>query len=64
MCYERKNLITSVKNYFRQYKVEKDNIRLISEVQTSNTDIALVFLNNEKKGKFISHDNYKVYEFY
>ena len=59
-----KYLITCVKNNFRQYKVEKDNIRLISEVQTSSTDIALVFFNNEKNGKFISHDNYNVYEFY
>ena len=59
-----KYLISYQNNIFKQYKVEKDNISLIHEYETSETNFGLVFLNNVKNGKFISYDNYNIHEYY
>ena len=59
-----KYLITMVGKTLKQYKVEKDNISLINELETSYDNLGLAFLNSEKSGKFISYDNYKIFEYY
>ena len=59
-----KYLITMVGKTLKQYKVEKDNISPINELETSYDNLGLAFLNSEKSGKFISYDNYKILEYY
>ena len=59
-----KYLITMVGKTLKQYKVEKDNISPINELETSYDNLGLAFLNSEKSGKFISYDNYKIFEYY
>jgi hypothetical protein len=59
-----KYLITMVGKTLKQYKVEKDNISPINELETSYDNLGLAFLNGEKSGKFISYDNYKILEYY
>ena len=59
-----KYLITMVGKTLKQYKVEKDNICPINELETSYDNLGLAFLNGEKSGKFISYDNYKILEYY
>ena len=59
-----KYLITMVGKTLKQYKVEKDNISPINELETSYDNLGLAFLNSEISGKFISYDNYKILEYY
>ena len=59
-----KYLITMVGKTLKQYKVEKDNISPINELETSYNNLGLAFLNSEKSGKLISYDNYKIFEYY
>ena len=52
-------------NCILQYKVEKDHVNLVSEVETTNSYNGLSYLNNEKGKKFISYDNDgNIYELY
>ena len=60
-----KYLFIVKENCILQYKVEKDHVNLVSEVETTNSYNGLSYLNNEKGKKFISYDNDgNIYELY